>query len=181
MRFADERVAAIIRGTRALRLIDFPGREGVQVAVRLLSGSEVDDACIAAAGALRTQMMGRDLVLFTDVAPKLLDQAQRREMIARAFYDASTADAERPVQFFADATVVGRECDAPTIERLFAAYLEHQRSVAAPTSLSDGEVDDAVGAVALGEALPHDVTALDDDTLRRLCVAMSSALSIDRS
>lgn len=178
MRFADHQVAAIIRGARTLRVIDFPGRDGVSVAVRLLADSEVDDCRLRAFGALQkaAAAQGWDVAAITDVDPDLVARMQTREIVAKAFYDPDTIEAERPVPFFSSVAELARECDAPTVERLFQAYLEHQQFVSPLRTMSEEEVKELVAALGKEPAARVTLAGLDASTLSRLCISLASAL-----
>jgi hypothetical protein len=176
-RFADVQVTAVVRGARAPRTVAFPGREGVVVAVRLLTDQEIDDCRLRAFAALKkgAEKNGWDVATLTDVDPDLLARMQTREIIARAFIDSETTENEKPTPFFSSADEVGREVDAPTVELLFTLYLEHQSFVAPLKSASEEEVKAL--AEALGKAPPASVlAAFDRSTLVRLCTSLASAL-----
>lgn len=178
MRFGDTQVAAIVRGARAFRTIDFPGRAGVQVAVRLLTDGEIDDCRLRAFGSLQKAAKAQDwdVALLTDVDPDLVARMQTREIVARAFYDADTTSADKPLPFWASAAELARECDAPTVERLFAAYLEHQQFAAPYRTLTDGEVTELVASLGKGPGAQVTLAALDRSTLASLCTSLASAL-----
>lgn len=178
MRFADQQVAAIVRGARAFRVVDFPGREGVRLAVRLLTDGEIDDCRLRAFGALQKAAKAQDwdVALLTDVDPDLVARMQTREIVARAFYDADTISAEKPLPFWSGASELARECDAPTVERLFEAYLEHQQHAAPYRHLSEAEVQELVAALGKGQGAPAILAGFDRSTLARLCTSMASAL-----
>ena len=84
----DERVLEILRGTRSFREVEFPGREGVTVAVRCLSEAELDGARIAAQVVVRNvaQTRGWEPSSVVDVDPDLFQRMMEREIVQRAFY-----------------------------------------------------------------------------------------------
>lgn len=178
MRFSDQQVAAIVRGARALRVIDLPGREGVQVAVRLLTDGEIDDCRLRAFGALQKAAKAQewDVALLTDVDPDLVARMQTREIVARAFYDAETISNEKPTPFWSGAAELARECDAPTVERLFQAYLEHQQFVAPYRHLTDAEVKELVATLGKEQGALATLAEFDRSTLARLCTSLAFAL-----
>ena len=176
-RFSDVQVTTVVRGARALRTVAFPGRVGLEVAVRLLTDQEIDDCRMRAFASLAKSAKKNDwdVATLTDVDPDLLARIQTREILARAFYDSTTIGEEKPVPFFTSADEVGREVDAPTVELLFTLYLEHQAFVAPLKSASDEEVKSL--AEALGKAPPASVLAsFDRSTLVHLCTSLASAL-----
>lgn len=176
-RFSDVQVTAIVRGARKLRVVAFPGREGVDVAVRLLTDQAIDDCRLRAFTSLKkvADKNSWDVALLTDVDPDMLARIQTREIIAAAFFDSTTIDAEKPIPFFTSADEIAREVDAPTTEMLFQLYLEHQTFVAPLKSLGKEEV--IAFAEELGKAPPSSLlAAYDRNTLVRLCTSLASAL-----
>ena len=176
-RFSDVQVTAAVRGARAPCTVVFPGREGVVVAVRLLTDQEIDDCRLRAFAALKkgAEKNGWDVATLTDVDPDLLARMQTREIIARAFLDSETIENEKPTTFFTSAEEVAREVDAPTVELLFTLYLEHQAFVAPLKGMNEEEVKGF--AEALGKGQPASVlAAFDRNTLVRLCTSLASAL-----
>lgn len=178
MRFADAAVAAAIRGARAFATYPFPGREGVEVAVRLLTDAEVDGCRLRAFGTLQTmaKAQGWDAALITDVDPDLADRLKVREVVAAAMYDPATTGSEAPVRFFSSAAEVAKECDATTVERLMSLYVEHQDSAAPLRSMTDAEVQEFVEALGNGQRATASLAVLERNTLSRLLTSMACAL-----
>jgi hypothetical protein len=117
-KFSDESVAAALSPRRVVRKYPFPGAPGVEVAVRLLSDSELDAVRLRAVDFCSNKAAN----LIAD--PEFLDRLIQRETIARAFYD---ADKEGDA-FFADQNEVA-QLDNLTVRSLHEIYMLHAQSM----------------------------------------------------
>ncbi len=176
-KFTDERVTAVLLGTRAPRVVVFPGTEGrgdgeVQIAVRLLSDTEIDHARTAAQDALVADASSRkrDPQLFVDLDPEYLERLVMRQVIVRAFVDPDTLSRDRPEPFFPTVADVAR-LDSTTLGRLFALYLEHQAWVCPHRAGSEEEVTELEELLGKGLPAPALLGRFEHATLVRLLIS----------
>src|SRR3972149_7124131 len=139
----DERVLEILRGTRSFREVEFPGREGVTVAVRCLGEAKLAGARIAAQVVVRNvaQTRGWEPSSVVDVDPDLFQRMMEREIVQRAFYvGEADAKGERRA-FFPSTRDVAEILDSVAMTRLMEAYLEHQQRVSPLRDVPQGDLE----------------------------------------
>jgi hypothetical protein len=179
--FNDERVRAIVLGARAFRTIPFPAQanadNGIEVAVRCLSESELDACRIEAQRELRDRAKTRawDPASTADVDPDLLTRLIERQVVWRAFYDTATIGSETPSPFFPTPRDV-ETLDSTTTTNLMHAYLEHQEWINPRAGLSDEEVDSLVDALGKAQSVPVLLARYERGTLLRFVTSMGRRL-----
>lgn len=174
-RFSDAQIGAIILGSRAFRVYDFPGHPDVKVAVRSLSETEANGVEVAALHELEDAGKARkwSLGAIAEAAPDFHQRFLQVQTIFRALYDPETIEAAEPVRFFKSAKELA-ELDAGIVTKLWALYLEHQEWVNPLLVL------DEAGAEELAAAAKKDPTGgvifsgYDRSTLVRLLIALLS-------
>lgn len=176
--FTDARVAQILRGSRAHRVIPFPGHDELTVGVRLLSDGECDDCRIQALSELASvaKKRGWDPQFLAEADPEYLQRLIERQIVWRAFHDPDTVDLPEPKRFFplfADVASLGSVEQA----RLFEAYLEHQRFVAPLRGLDEEEAEAVVEALGKGQSGPAFLGAFERSTLVHLLISLVRRLS----
>lgn len=125
-RFSDADVQKILHGRRKPTFVTFPGSDDIEVGLKVLSDTEIDDAranaqhyCSKRAGKVQI-----DYVKFVDVDPEQLSREHMRQMIALAYVD-PTSDPQSPKPFFENADQV-REFDSVLVQHLYDLYEDNQ-------------------------------------------------------
>jgi hypothetical protein len=138
--FYDEKVRALIAKPRKPRVVDYPGGD-FKIGVRLLSDAEIDFCREEAQKQFRKvcEKNRWNPVEGADLDPTLMQRLVEREMIARAFLDASTLENESPAPFFPSASDVAT-IGASIATALMRIYLEHQDVVNPSVEIIDEEV-----------------------------------------
>lgn len=168
-KFSDETIQRILRGRREFVRIKFPGEAKVEIALRILVDSEIDDARLEAAAYCRKR--GVDL----EKDPDFLDREVERQIVWRAIYDVDTLGSENPHPFFpSDGDVRG--LDSTTVRALFEAYLAHQESLFPSIRLSEEEVADLVEALGKERTTEALLSGLEPVTLRACVRSLAFAL-----
>lgn len=180
MKFTDKQLQAIVRGARAFRVIEFPGappESGAQIAVRLLTESELDACRLEGQAKLRAFCEGRkwDPTTAVDIDPSMVTRWQERQVVWAAFYDASTISGEKPERFFPTLRDV-EELDATTLTRLHEAYAYHQEEVAPLRKMEPKEIDELVSSLGNASSASAELHRFERSTLVRLCLSLASAL-----
>ena len=178
--FGDERIQKVLRGRREVVVVPFPGVEGEEVGVRILTEEDIDAARADAAQhvELEAKRLKLDSLRLLSVDPEFMDREFQRQIIARAFFDAedSPADRSKSKPFFATARAV-RQCDAPLVETLYQLYVVHQNSVSPLVELDAEDVKELADALSKGQTSMAILGAYDAPTLRSLVLSIVHRLS----
>ncbi|MEQ8721041.1 MAG: hypothetical protein RID81_07175 [Sandaracinaceae bacterium] len=166
--FDDERIRAMLRGRRDVRRYPFPGLEGVEVGIRILSDDDLDNA------RLEAQRYSRKVKADLEADPDFIARETERQIVWRSCVDPEDTSAE-PRRFFpSDADV--RTLDSVTVRTLLDSYMEHQEYVYPWNELDESEVGALVEALGKertpGVLLAH----FAPDTLRRCVRTMARML-----
>ena len=165
--FSTERIAAIIKGRRSIRKVDFPPL-GCVIWIRALSESECDAARIEAARYCKKH--SADL----DIDPEFYDREVRRQMVWRSTVDADH-DGDSPPPFFpSDKDLLS--LDSALIHLLFQAYLEVQEEIVPAATLTAEEVEELVQALGKEDGPDRLLSQYGPDTLRRCVRSLASRL-----
>ena len=173
MQFTDERVSAMLRGRRDVRLVPLPGfgddAEPVMVGIRILLEREIDEARAEAgqyveALAKRYRLDARDML---SIDAENLDREVQRQLVFRAFVDTDKQPNGDYRPFFVSPTAV-RDLDSVFQQTLFNVYLDHLNYVSPLRGLGEQEVEELVEALGKGQELPGLLGLYDAPTLRTL-------------
>lgn len=177
-KFSDEQVAAALRGTRAFSVYPMPGHPEIQVAVRLLSDQEIDDARRAGQVSIREWARARsyDPTTVVDIDPEAFTRATQREMIFAAFYDAATVGSAKPERFFLTPQEIS-SLGSNDVNALFELYSQHQQSVSPMRTAEAEEVEELERALGKGPLVPAHLGGFDRSTLIRLLLSTAKRLS----
>lgn len=180
MKFTDERLAAILRGRRAFRVIDFPGappEAGVKIAVRVLTEAELDSCRLQSQVKLRSFCETRkwDPTTVVDIDPGLVSRYSEREIVWSAFYDPETIDKEQPDRFFQTVRDV-ESLDATSLTRLHEAYNEHQEWAAPLHRMTEEEVQGMIEQLGNAQSAPAELHRCERSTLVRFVISLASRL-----
>lgn len=176
-RFSDQRVAAILAGKRDFGIYPFPGLEGVEVAIRVLTDYELDQCRLAAQKWVRDQCKRRGwkTEAAVEVDPQLLDRAIERELLWWACYDSETVSDDEPVRFFEKSLDVGK-LDQTQIAALTSAYIERQQWTTPLLQADDEEVDELIEALGKAQVPEVFLGRYAPSTLSRLLITLASRL-----
>jgi hypothetical protein len=178
MKFTDETVHKILLGTRAFRVVDFPGRPEVKVAVRVLSEAELMHTRVQAQDDLRKLAKRRhwsDLVAAVDLDPSLFDRFATRALVFWAFYDPDTIQEKEPKRFFMVPDEV-ESLDTTTVTQLCDAYAEHAALVTPLRQVTEDQVREIVEALGKAQIGPEVFSGFDRTSLQNLCTSMARVL-----
>lgn len=174
MKLDDNRIQAMLRGRRSVRLVPFPGfgadeAGSAEVGVRILTEEEVDEARAEAAqyiGSL-AKRYGVDAREFLSLDAETLDREVQRQIVTRAFLQpAADGDGNRK-RFFPAAQGV-RQLDTVLQDALFHLYLDHQNHVNPMHGLTEEDVAEIVEALGKEPEPPALLGLYDVRTLRSL-------------
>jgi hypothetical protein len=178
MDVSDERIKAMLRGRREVRMVPLPGfgdGELLMVGIRVLLEDEIDAARANAtqyAKAIAAQYR-LDVREMLSIDAEVLDREVQRQLVYRAFLNAD-GDGE-PKPFF-DGIGRVRQLDTVMLQTLFNLYLDHQNYVSPLRGLDE---DDVAGLVAALKKTPETEALLglyDARTLRSLSLTLASEL-----
>lgn len=179
--FSDERIRAMLRGRREVRVLPMPGMSedsDVMVGVRVLTEEEID-ACRAEAVqyinalAKRYRLDGRDMLT---VDGELLDREIERQLVFRAFVDPDKGEHADYQPFFKSPQGV-RQLDSVMQRTLFHVYLDHQNYVSPLRGLADGEAEGLADALGKGQNAKVALGLFDAPTLRTLVHTLAARLA----
>jgi hypothetical protein len=172
VKFDDPIIAGYLLGRRAISRIQFPGLPNVEIGVRVLTGEEIDQCRLAAAGYMKKRRA--DLAL----DPDFFDRALQAELVASAFLDVDSHP-DSPDVFFSSSDQV-RKLDQAIQHTLFSAYLQHQDEISPLRRLNEDEIRELVNALGEGRSAEAILNACDAATLRVLLRSLASALQETR-
>lgn len=165
MKWSDDSVKAALQGRRIVRRYPFPGAEGIEVGVHLLTDAELDGARLQAAEFCKTSKA--NLV----IDPEFLDRAIHREVISRAFVDPDAPDEA----FFAKQDDVA-ELDSLTVRSLYELYVAHHQAMDPYAYCPPEEVENLVKTLGESESSVGLLSLYDAPTLRSLLFSSVSML-----
>ena len=176
-KFSDDRIRSIIEGPRAFRVYEFPGAEGVEVAVRCLTEAEVDSCRVAAQTHVREQAKKRGWKpeAMVEIDPHCFDRAIERAVVWRSMFDSETISGDDPGRFF-DSPKDVATLDSVTLTTLSSLYIEHQEWVSPLALLPQEEVDELVESMGKGPAASVFLGRCAPSTLRHFVISLASAL-----
>lgn len=180
--FSDERLRAIILGPkRAFRVIQFPGRPDVKVAVRALAEHEIDACRVEGQRAFLSVCKAREWTpeRANQIDPLMVARLVDRQIVWRSFFDFETITREKPDPFFPNDSDVA-ELDSVTMSDLLSAYVEHQEFVSPARTLVAEEVEALVEA--LGKERPQVVLhSLGRASLESFALTLAKRLTSSRT
>ena len=171
MRWTDESVRAALAGRHKMQTYPFPGAEGVQVGIKLLTDSELDNARLQAVQFAKQRQ--------ADIAydPEFLDRAIHREVISRAFVDPEHPEAP----FFPSQNDVA-VLDNLVVRSLYELYVTHQMALDPYAFCPPEEVEKLADALGKSESSVVAVLNLyDAATLRSFVLSTVSMLRATRA
>jgi hypothetical protein len=177
--FSDERIRAMLRGRREVRVLPLPGMpedSDVTVGVRVLTEEEIDAARAEAVQYINTlakryRLDGRDMLT---VDGELLDREIERQLVFRAFVDPDKGEGDYEPFFKTPQGV--RQLDTVLQRTLFHMYLDHQNFVSPLRGLADPEAEGLAEALGKGQSGRVALGLLDAPTLRTLVHTMAAQL-----
>jgi hypothetical protein len=164
-KYSDAEVQQALNGRKAGRRYPFPGNPSIEVAVKLLTESELDDVRLRAADFVKTKKAN----LIID--PEFLDIVIHRETVAAAFMDASATEE----YFFEDAAAVAT-IDAQTVRALYELYMFHHQAMDPFAFASEEEVEELVGQLGKSETDAGRLSLYDHSSLRSFVLSMARML-----
>jgi hypothetical protein len=179
--FSDERIRAMLRGRREVRVLPMPGTEegaGDTVGVRVLLEQEVDEARLEALQyvngmAKRYRLDARDML---SIDGELLDREIERQLVFRAFVDPDKP-AEGDYKHFFGAPQAVRQLDTVLQRTLFHLYIDHQNYVSPLRGLDETEVQELAEALGKGRNAKATLALYDAPSLRSLVHILAARLA----
>lgn len=136
------RLSDMLRGPRAVKIIDWPGRPEVQVGLRLLSGTETLDASQEALAAFKARELSPD-----DLPEEWSEQITYCRL-ARALVDPQSKQ-----RIFLDVADLQSALNAVTTEALAAEYLDYEASCNPhPEEMTEQQLDALLEELRKNEA-----------------------------
>lgn len=177
----DERIRSILAGRRAIRRVAFPGDPDLEIGIRLLRDSEIDDCRFAAVAYLeaKCRKAGISLVDFMAVDPDELDREHQRQVIWRATYDVESfegSDFDKARPFFPSDRQV-RELDSATVAVLWGLYVDLLDAVDPRIRLTEEQVKEIADALGKAPSEPAILAGFAPATLASLARTMAARLA----
>ncbi len=179
MDVTDERIAAMLRGRREVRMVPLPGfgddAELVMVGIRVLTDEEIDAARAEATQYVRNlaAKYRLDVREMLSVDAENLDREVNRQLVYRAFVNPG---GEGEPKLFFDGIGRVRQLDSVMQQTLFYMYLSHQDYVNPLRGLQE----DDVAALVEGLKKTPETEALlgqyDARSLLRLALTLAAEL-----
>jgi hypothetical protein len=163
-------------GRRRIGRFPFPGIEGRECGVRILSDREVDDARADAAAYLdaRWKKAGFDVERSVRIDPDSLEREHMRQCLVRAIVEPDS-DTAKPTPLFPSVEVV-RELDTTQVQAFWEIYLDWHDAVDPRARLTDAQVEELADALKKEPNEPAILAHLPPDTLRSLLRSMAARL-----
>ncbi len=176
-RFSDDQIRAIITQPTELRIVTWPARPEIRIAVRCLDEVELDGCRIEAQRRIRDIASKRrwDVRETADIDPTLLERFVEREIVLRAFFDADTIDSSDPVPFFSSEIELAR-IGSVGVTDLITLYTEHQEWVNPGLFLGEEDEQKLVELLGKGPSAEVSLTGYELPTLRRLLISTAKRL-----
>jgi hypothetical protein len=182
MDFTDDRIRAMLRGRREVRVYPLPGADDeaeFAVGIRVLTGEEIDDARTEATQYTQALAKRRKLdvqqLQWIDGDPH--EAEVHRQIIYRACIDPDSvsSDAE-PKPFFPGVQAV-RQIDDTFAQMLYQLYLSHQQWVNPYLGASQSEVTEIIEALKKTPERRAMLGLYDVPTLLTLAASMAAQLA----
>jgi hypothetical protein len=167
-KFSDEKFALALQGRMAICRYPFPGVEGGECGVRMLTELEMDTCRIDAQEYVKSKRVE------TLIDPEFLDRAISRFVVFKAFVDPDSKNTDFPEPFFGSLDVV-KALDPAMVVQLFSLYNAHQFAVDPLTHLPQEEVDELISQLGKPGSKERLMT-LDRDSLLRCAISLAHAL-----
>ena len=180
MDVSSERIRAMLRGRREVRMVPLPGfgygEELLMVGIRVLTEEEVDAARAEATQYARNlaskyRIDAREML---SIDAEVLDREVQRQLVYRAFVDPDKGEGDYKPFFKAPQAV--RQLDSVMQQTLFNMYLDHQNYV---NPLRGLEEDDVTALVEALKKTPETEALLglyDARSLRTLSLTLVAEL-----
>ncbi len=177
-RFSDEQIRAIVTRPTVPRVIDFPGRPEIKIAVKCLDDVELDGCRIEAQRRIRDLAKKRqwEAKEVMEIDPVLMERFVEREVILRAFFDPDTVQSEKPIPFFANETELV-QLGSVGVTDLMEVYNENQEWQNPSVSLSEEEEEELIERLGKAQSAEATLTGIALITLRRLLISSAKRLS----
>lgn len=177
-RFSDEQIRAIVTRPTKPRVIDFPGRPEIKIAVKCLDDVELDGCRIEAQRRIRDiakkrQWEAKELM---EIDPVLMERFVEREIILRSYFDPDTVQAEKPIPFFANEHELV-QLGSVGVTDLMEAYNENQEWQNPSVSLSEEEEVELIERLGKAQNAEATLTGIALITLRRLLISSAKRLN----
>lgn len=169
-RWTDESLRAALSSRFELRRYPFPGLDGIEIGLKLLTDGELDSARLQAATFVKGKLA--DLV----VDPEFFDRAIHRELISRACFNP-----DNPAESFFGSQNDVAELDNLTVRSLFELYSLHQQSLDPYAFCPPEEVERLVEDLGKSERSVEVLKLFDAPTLRSFVLSMASMLRKTRA
>ncbi len=173
MKLDDQRIQAMLRGRRSVRLVPFPGfgdqEEQLEIGVRILTEEEVDEARAEASQYVAglAKRYGVDAREMLALDSETLDREVQRQIVTRAFLQ-PIADAEGVRKRFFPAAQGVRQLDTVLQDTLFHLYLDHQNHVNPMHGITEEDAAEIVEALGKEPEPPALLGLYDVRSLRSL-------------
>ncbi len=173
LEFTDPRISALLSGRRAVRRVPFPGIDGSEIGIRILTAEEMIAARGEATQAVQSQAdairidLGKQLV----IDPELFDLEVQFAIVQRAVFEAETDKDGKHKPFFPSQSAV-RAFPTDVVYRLYEAYrgLEEMADPKPMTPEERDRIVDALKKTPDPEALS---LAYPPNTVRRLLLFLA--------
>lgn len=178
----DEQVRALLAGRRAIRRVPYPGAPEIEIGIRVLSETEIDDARFDANDYLekRAKKAGTNLDAFLARDPDTYSREHERQIIQRATFNVDTLDEPKPYPFFPSIGEL-RSIDGATVSQLFAQYLDLLDAIDPKLRLTDEQKEEFITLLGKGPTEPVLLAQFAPDTLRDLLRIMAARLVTSQS
>lgn len=163
--FDHDKLKAALAGRGACLRYPFPGAEGVEVGVRLLTDRELDGIRLRAVEFAKTKKM--DLIF----DPDFLERIIQRETIAAAF-----CDPDKPTDAIFGSQEDVAKLDNLTVRTLFELYVAHGQAMDPFTFCSEENVQELLDALGKSGSSVARMSLFDGPTLRSFVISMASML-----
>jgi hypothetical protein len=181
MQFTDERLRAMMRGRREVRVVPFPGmwdQDGANIGIRILTDDEIDQAFMDATVYVRAKATSLRLTApqLLETNAEILDRENHRQLVFRAFVQAEPDIETGEHKRFFPSSLAVQQLDSELVQTLYAMYLDHQNYVNPSRGMTPEDV--ATVAEHLGKEPGAGVLlmAYDAPTLRSLVHILASQL-----
>lgn len=164
-KFSDQDITIAVLERRQPRPYPFPGIDGKQVAIKVLSDAESDSARIAAVQFCK----GKDVDLALD--PEFLDRCIQREILLRA-----CRDSDKPEEPFFSTYDQITHLDNMLVRTLFELYNAHQQAMDPLAFCPAEEVEALVAQLGKSELAAARLSLFDQPTLLRFVLSMAHQL-----
>lgn len=168
-KFSDEVVSVAVQGRRAVKRYPFPGVDGAECGVRMLTDDEIDTLRLNAVNYCKSKQV--DL----HMDPDFLDRTIQRLTVFHAF-----VDPDKPGEkYFEDlGDVMG--LDGIMVLTLYQLYLSHQQSMDPLAYVSEEEVDALIAQLGKPGNAEGRLSLFDRRSLLSFVLSMASMLRATR-